>query len=432
MSIPDKYPLGISTKHELAQKIRANWDAIRNWQKEKTRIAPPPFYCSVDLRDAGYKIAPVDSNLYPAGFNNICPEDIRTASEVLIPQLKQRGLTGKRVLIIPESHTSNIFYIENLYYLLLALENCGLEPRLGWFPSLQGESVPSELVSETGKKLIPLALSLESGKITAQGFEPDWILLNNDFSAGYPEVFDQVDSRLQPIVPSHRLGWHSRKKTKHFEYYNQLAAEFAAIAQFDPWIIQVDTIEVEPVAFGEEQGLKETAAAATALLARTREQYLARGIVRKPFAFIKNNSGTYGMGIMVVHSGDEVLNMNRRTKNKMSVGKGKTRIESVAVQEGIPTATIVDRLAAEPVIYLAGSSLLGGFLRTNSERGEEDNLNSQGMVFRRLCMADLRAEIADPTDTQTLPELELVYGSVALLSALATGLEIRDQRAARQ
>ncbi|HEY0914326.1 MAG TPA: glutamate--cysteine ligase, partial [Solimonas sp.] len=30
------------------------------WQKHK-----PPFYSSVDLRNAGFKLAPVDTNLFP-------------------------------------------------------------------------------------------------------------------------------------------------------------------------------------------------------------------------------------------------------------------------------------------------------------------------------------------------------------------------------
>jgi glutamate--cysteine ligase len=142
--------------------------------------------------------------------------------------------------------------------------------------------------------------------------------------------------------------------------------------------------------------------------------------------FVKNNSGTYGMGIMVVHSADELRQMNRRTKNKMSTGKNKLAISSVAVQEGVPTATLVDRLAAEPVIYLMGCELIGGFLRTNTEKGAEDNLNSQGMVFKMLCMSDLRELEKDPEDDETkkLPVLEMIYGAVARVSALATGREL--------
>jgi glutamate--cysteine ligase len=144
---------------------------------------------------------------------------------------------------------------------------------------------------------------------------------------------------------------------------------------------------------------------------------------------VKNNSGTYGMGIMVVHSAEEVRSMNRRTKHKMSVGKNKMPIHSVAVQEGVPTATLVDRLAAEPVIYLYGTELIGGFLRTNTEKGDEDNLNSQGMVFKMLCMSDLRELESDSEDGDALkkkPILEIVYGTIARVSALATGRELAE------
>jgi len=128
---------------------------------------------------------------------------------------------------------------------------------------------------------------------------------------------------------------------------------------------------------------------------------------------------------MVAHSADEIRTMNRRSKNKMSVGKNKRHIDSLVVQEGVPTATLVDRLASEPVIYLFGCELIGGFLRTNTERGIEENLNSQGMVFRKLCMSDLRDEADEPGVEEM--SLEQVYGAVARISALATGLELKER-----
>ena len=148
--------------------------------------------------------------------------------------------------------------------------------------------------------------------------------------------------------------------------------------------------------FDEEEGIEKVALSVERVLKHTQEAYDKYKITRKPFVFVKNNSGTYGMGIMVVHSAEEVRTMNRRTKHKMSVGKNKMPIHSVAVQEGVPTATLVDRLAAEPVIYLYGTELIGGFLRTNTEKGDEDNLNSQGMVFKMLCMSDLRELESEP------------------------------------
>src|SRR4051812_29735668 len=110
------------TKKLLADRIQANRRQLWDWHMEYARRAPPPFYCSIDLRDSGYKIVPVDSNLYPAGFNNICPEDLRAAPPVFRAQIEaissQRGTgNAQKILILPESHTQNSYYIENLFYL---------------------------------------------------------------------------------------------------------------------------------------------------------------------------------------------------------------------------------------------------------------------------------------------------------------------------
>ena len=411
----------------LADKIKKNRKAIQEWEKSHALLSPPPFYCSIDLRDSGHKIVPVDSNLYPAGFNNICPEDLRVAPGIFRAQIEtllhQRGRKiARRILVLPESHTTNTHYIENVYYLSQIIENAGFECVLGWYdPSAEEGSPPIVLKSYTGKELKAHPIHIQGGVVSAGGFVPDLILLNNDFSGGYPKPLDAV---TQPILPSHVLGWHSRKKSEHFRYYNQLAGEFSQITGIDPWTIQIDTEEVPAVDFNENVGTDRVAEVVGQVLERTRQAYAHHQVDRRPFVFVKNNAGTYGMGIMVAHSSDEVVNMNRRTRNKMSVGKNRMPIESVVVQEGVPTATLVDRLAAEPVIYLFGNELIGGFLRTNTLKGDEENLNSQGMVFKKLCMSDLRDADTESDEEAKTPTLELVYGSIARISALATGIEL--------
>lgn len=416
------------TKKLLADKIQKNQARIRSWLEEKIRIAPPPLYSSVDLRDAGFKVVPVDNNLYPAGFNNICPEDLRTAPALIRKELNQALQNmGKpapnRVLILPESHTHNAYYAENLYYLKKVLADSGLAVEIGWYG--EAPSDPIVLQSASGKEVQARPIRIQDGQVSIDGFTPDVILLNNDFSGGYPTPLDGV---IQPILPSHALGWHSRKKSEHFRYYNQLAAEFAEILEVDPWLLQIDTEEVAPVDFGQNQGVEEVSRRAAEMLQRAQADYDKRNISRKPFVFVKNNAGTYGMGIMVAHTADEILHLNRRIRNKMSVGKNHLAIRSVAIQEGVPTATKIGGISAEPVIYLFGCEPIGGFLRAHAERGDEDNLNSPGMVFRKLCMSDLRRNEEDegsaPEEAGTPPILELVYGSIARLSALATGMEI--------
>ncbi len=63
----------------LDKLISENHDEIYQWIKSKYNFAPA-FYSSVDIRYSESKIAPVDTNLFPAGFNNLSFEAIKEAS----------------------------------------------------------------------------------------------------------------------------------------------------------------------------------------------------------------------------------------------------------------------------------------------------------------------------------------------------------------
>ena len=49
--------------NELEQKILDSLPAIERWFRMEWLEHTPPFYTSVDLRNAGFKLAPVDTNL---------------------------------------------------------------------------------------------------------------------------------------------------------------------------------------------------------------------------------------------------------------------------------------------------------------------------------------------------------------------------------
>ncbi len=421
-------------KHQFASVFFQKRNEIKQWFEKKFSEYPASFYCSVDLRDSGGKIAPVDCNLFPAGFNNICEYDLEASPPLFRQQIeklaKKHGISvPEKILIIPESHTENKFYLENLYYLKSILEEAGFETAFGRYdPNCNGSPNVMELRSHSEKKIVQATIKKNGSLLeTTTGFVPDWIILNNDFSQGYPECLEGVS---QPILPPFQMGWHSRKKSTHFAYYNQLAEEFARLLGIDPWAITIASEAVPQVNFNENIGVDRVIAVAEKMLAELQKKHLELGIERKPALFIKNDSGTYGMGIMVIESIDELRNMNRRTKNKMSVGKGKSAIEQVIIQEGIPTIVTTDNFSAEPVIYMMGEELIGGFIRANSERSDMENLNSQGMFFRKLCFKDLSDSLSARKNAkipEDFPTLEAVYGNIAKLSALAAAMEMKKR-----
>ena len=58
---------------EIERRILERMPEIERWLRTQWQEHQVPFYASVDLRNAGFKLAPVDTNLFPGGFNNLNP-----------------------------------------------------------------------------------------------------------------------------------------------------------------------------------------------------------------------------------------------------------------------------------------------------------------------------------------------------------------------
>src|SRR5882757_4711221 len=95
----------------LHKKIIENCDQVQAWFKSKNQSLAFPFYSSFDLRDAGFKIVPVDANIYPAGFNNICLIDRESAVDVAKVFIDSHySPDTKKIVLLTEEHTQNPYY----------------------------------------------------------------------------------------------------------------------------------------------------------------------------------------------------------------------------------------------------------------------------------------------------------------------------------
>ena len=138
--------------HELERRMLAAMPQIEHWFRAQWLEHTAPFYASVDLRNAGFKLAPVDTNLFPGGFNNLnrdfLPLSIQAATiavEKLCPEIH-------RLLIIPENHTRNTYYLRNVAELAHILRQAGLDVRIG---SISPEiSAPTTLETHDGQTLL--------------------------------------------------------------------------------------------------------------------------------------------------------------------------------------------------------------------------------------------------------------------------------------
>lgn len=406
-------------KHFLSNRL-----SIADWFSKQWTLTPPPFYGSIDLRNAGFKLAPIDMNLFPAGFNNLNPDLLSHSVMAAQNAILTIAPKAKKILVIPESHTRNLFYWANVKTLQTILESAGFELRFGMLNNELTE--PLDILLTSGEKVIVHPLQRKDNKLLLSNFDPDLILLNNDLSEGIPEILQNL---TQQIIPPAELGWSQRLKSEHFHYYALVAAEFAEQVNIDPWLISPLFRHCGEINFMQQDGMECLIANAEILFDEVKKKYAEYNIPHQPFLIVKADAGTYGMAVMTVRNIDELKSMNRKQRTRMSTIKGGQPVHKVIIQEGVYTFETFGptQAVAEPVIYLFGNSVIGGFYRVHQDRGVDENLNSPGMKFEPIAFAQPCHQPREELEPDACPNRFYTYGIVAQLSMLAAAREIKDQ-----
>ena len=415
---------------ELEQRVLDASSAIERWFRLRWQAHQPPFYCSVDLRNSGFKLAPVDTNLFPGGFNNLNAAFMPLAVQAATAAIEKICPEAKNLLLVPENHTRNRWYLENVATLAAILRQTGLEVRIG---SLNPEiGAVTELETATGKMLRvePLKragsrLGLEGdGRPGLGGFDPCAILVNNDLSSGIPAILQGLDEQV--LLPPLHAGWAVRRKSAHFAAYDEVAADFAQLLQIDPWLLNPYHARCGEIDFQARAGEECLASNVSMLLEKIRLKYLEYGIKDAPYVAVKADAGTYGMGVMMVRDAAEVRELNRRQRNKMAVVKEGLAVTDVIIQEGVHTVERIEEKAAEPVVYMIDRYVIGGFYRVHGARAADENLNAPGMHFVPLAFEE-SCTMPDPhVSCDAPPNRFYAYGVVGRLALAAGALELEQ------
>lgn len=407
-------PYKIQTKQEFEQFICEHWNEANTWIDNAQSKLSQPLTSSVDVRESKHKFAPVDHNMYPAGFNNLCSKDLLHCSDRFKAVFDRVKPNLKRVGLLPESHTKNKYYLDHLYKLKSTIEMGGVEvvlfsPDENLFKETPSDYIELESFSEF--KLQIFKARVENGTFVATDtntqFDFEVIVLNNDQSEPLSVNWKDITT---PTLPTPFVGWYRRQKILHFKHYREVANSFCSQFGLNPDLIQAHFSYVENIDFDSKEGLDILGHEVDSLLST-----LPQG----SSVFVKASQGTYGMGISVVSSGEEIKNMNRKGRNKMDVGKNNLKFTSVLIQEGVETILKYDEAPAEVTIYLVDGKSCGGFMRTNPLKGTQANLNSQGMLYRKFCISDVKQN----NDHQIK---EAVYSIIARLSTLAASYEMKE------
>ncbi len=411
---------------DLEKRMLASMPDIEHWFRTQWLEHSSPFYASVDLRNSGFKLAPVDTNLFPAGFNNLNPEFLSLSVQAAMVAVEKICPEAHRLLIIPENHSRNTYYLQNVIALSQMLKAAGLDVRVG---SISPEiTEPTTFEAQEGNTLLIEPVVREGNRIklksaTLGDFDSCAILLNNDLSGGVPDILQNLE---QDLIPPLHAGWHTRRKTQHFTAYNQVIADFADMLKIDQWLLNPYFESCEGIDFNAHTGEECLAIKVDSLLKKIKIKYEEYGIEQEPYVIIKANAGTYGMGIMTVKSAEEVRGLNRKKRNKMSVIKEGQQVTEVIIQEGVYTFESINNAVAEPVVYMMDHFVIGGFYRVHTSRDADENLNAPGAHFVPLAF-EKPCTLPDCTGApDTIPNRFYAYGVVARLALLAAAIELEN------
>ncbi|GAB4426442.1 MAG: glutamate--cysteine ligase [Turneriella sp.] len=361
----------------LQNKIVACLAQIDEWLRSLEKDVP--LYMSADIRDAGFKVASIDANLYPAGFNNLDTSFHPLASRHLREALTHYGIPiGKKLLLISEEHTRNLFYLENIRALTALLSSAGYAVDVASQFPIADETYTDQalqLKTASGKYVRLLAPDYAAERLN----EYSALIMNHDSSAG---TADWIKCATIPVLPPWQAGWHSRSKARHFAHYRALMNELAAIVGVDPWFFAPLDAHITGIDINADTDRAKVAEQAAVLLQQIQAKYDEYQIQEKPFVFLKSDHGTYGMAMLSFDNAGEILEINRKEKNKLFKGKSSVVVKDYLLQEGVPTIMREAEHFSETVVMLANNQFIGCFARANEQKDARTSLNSTGMYFK--------------------------------------------------
>ena len=400
--------------NELEQRVLDSMPAIERWFRLEWMEHTPPFYTSVDVRNSGFKLAPVDTNLFPCGWNNLTPEMLPLAVQAAMAAIEKICPEARNLLVVPENHTHNTFYLSNLLQLKRIFHQAGLNVRFG---SLNPEiKEPTSFNVPNGEVISIEPLIRSDTRLGLKDFDPCTILLNNDLSAGIPGMLEDLHEQF--LLPPLHAAWSVRRKSRHFQAYEEVAKRFGKLLGMDPWLINPLYAKCGEVDFAAGVGMDSLSSNVDALLTKIRRKYKEYGINEKPFVIVKADNGNCGMGIMTVRDVKDLDLQNIKAQEGLT-------LTEVIVQEGVLTNERVNDAVAEPVVYMMDRFVVGGFYRVHAERAVDESLNAPGASFVPLAFAD-SSRLPQPgrKPGSSSPNRFYMYGVIARLAMLAASYEL--------
>jgi len=405
--------------NELEQRVLESMPAIERWFRLEWMEHTPPFYTAVDLRNAGYKLAPVDTDLFPDGFNHLTVQMLPLAVQAAMAAIEKICPEAKNLLLLPRSAARGTSYLMHVQRLVQIFTQAGLNVRLGSLDPALAKAQRLELPD--GNTLVIEPLVRKRSRLGLKNFDPCTILVNDALAGGVPKVLERLHE--QYLLPPLHAGWSMRRKSNHFHSYEEVAKKFAKLLGMDPWLINPMVARCGEVDFDAATGLECVQASVDALLGKVRRKHKEYGINERPFVVVKADAGEGGAGIASVRDVREL------DDERLRAGLARTcdgrAVNEVIIQEGVPTYERMHDAVAEPVVCMIDRYVVGGYYRVHPERGVDESLSAPGSSFVPLAFAEShQLPHRGVKPGASAPNRFYMYGVIARLAMLAAAYEL--------
>ena len=404
--------------NELEQRILDTMPAIERWFRLEWMEHTPPFYTSVDVRNAGFKLAPVDTDFFPTSWNNLTEAMLPLAVQAAMVAIEKICPEARNLLIIPEHNIKSTFYLSNLAQLRRIFHMAGLNVRIG---SISPEIKKATVMELPGGESITLEPVVRAkGRIGVKDFDPCTVLLNNDLHAGIPGILE--DLHQQYLLPPLHASWATRRKSMHFKCYEEIAKRFGKLIGIDPWLINPMFDTCGNIDLASDQGQSSLRERVDVLLTKVKKKYKEYGIKERPFVIVKANNRSSGMGLMTVRDANDLPALLAASAALGQLGAG---LQELILQEGILTHERMNDAVAEPVVCMMDRYVVGGFYRVHAERGTDENLSAPGSSYVPLAFGG-GAQLPElgVRPGASAPNRFYMYGVIGRLAMLAASYEL--------
>jgi glutamate--cysteine ligase len=409
--------------NELEQRLLDATPVIERWFRLEWMEHTPPLYCSVDIRNAGFKLAPVQANLFPDGWQNLSPDVLPLAAQAAQAAIEKICPEARNLLIVPENGKPDAAYLASLLRLREIFRLVGLHVRFGSIDPALKRSAAAALPG--GDKLVLEPALRTRYRVGTKDFDPCTILLNNALAAGAPGILE--DLHEQYLLPPLQAGWSVRRRSRHFQCYEEVSKRFGKLIGIDPWLVNPLLASGDPIDLSAPDGPQALAEQADALLAKVRRKYKEYGIAEKPFVVIQPDQGGRGAGAAVVRDARQLDPGARQPPRGKAAAVEPVALPAgqVILQEGVPASERLQDAVAEPVVYTIDRYVVGGFYRLNAGQGEGHHEGDHAARCVPLAFAPAQspAKLGAKTGASA-PNRFYMYGVISRLALVAASYEL--------